>query len=187
MKYNYLVLLTLFVCACSTNPHKAKEIETNLEHKEDAGQGVTLGLNKDGEMVTQKKMKMVDYLRILQREVYELEYEIYGNRELGRKGMFGALTDCLDEARSKKLGGDGKASALPQKSVLTSAEDFQFSKIGLDEKKELVAVTEEFLADRIKRFEGYKANYNQQRDDFEDRLRICKASLNEKKQTVETK
>ncbi len=185
MNLKYLILLILFVGACSTNPNKAKEIETNLEHKEDAGQGVTLGLNKDGEMVTQKKMKMVDYLRILQREVYELEYEIYGSRELGRKGMFGALTDCLDEARSKKLGGDGKASALPQKAVLTTTEDFQFSKIGLDEKKELVAVSEEFLADRIKRFESYKLNYNQQREDFEERLRICKASLNEKKQSVE--
>lgn len=186
MKHNYLILLALFVCACSTNPHKAKDIETNLEHKEDAGQGVTLGVNKDGEMVTQKKMKMVDYLKGLQREVYELEYEVYGNRELGRKGMYGALTECLDEARSKKLGGDGKASALPQKSILTSAEDFNFTKAGLDEKKELVAVTEEFLNDRIKRFEGYNENYSQQREDFEERLRICKANLNDKKHSVKT-
>ena len=54
-------------------------------------------------------------------------------------------------------------------------------RIQIDEKKELVAVTEEFLLDRTKRFENYRSNYIEQREDFDEHLRICRALLDEKK------
>ena len=172
-----LAALCGFLVACSSNPHKAEEIKTELDKKEDAGAGLTMGLNEKGEMVTSQKQKLVDYLKGLQSEVYELESEIYGQEKYGRKGLWGSLRDCLDEARSKKRGGDGKAAAVPKKTVLTLKEDSNFNKIGFDEKAQLVGVKEEYLLDRSKRFENYKENYLKQKDDFEDQLRACKTSL----------
>lgn len=158
------VLLTI---GCKTNPHKAEEAETILKNGQDAGGGVTVGQNDSGEVVTNRKVKLADQLGDLQKEVYELEWEIYGNEKLGRRGMYGVLRECMDKS--------GELKRLPAKSLLTKSEDKHSGKMVIDEKKNLVNVSEEYFLDRIKRFEGYKDGYENQKEDFQEKLRICKS------------
>jgi hypothetical protein len=178
--------LALSVAACSHNPHKAEKIETKIENQEVIKPGESLGLNDKGEMIFQKKIQLASYLKDLQVEVYSLETEIYGDDSTGRKGIYGALRDCLDEVRSKKHGGDGKVAPPPTKDIRTKGEDMTITallekakegKIGLDEKKKLVGVTEEYLLDRTKRFEGYRSVYQDRKEWFNEQNRKCEADL----------
>ncbi len=133
---------------------------------------------KDGNMVVQKKVIMNEELRKLQYEVYELEDRVYGNRKYGSLGLYGVLRDCRLQISDTKNGGDGKLKwTEPIDRVTDKEEDF---KIGLDEEKKLVGVSEEFLADRIKRFKTYKTLLNSREDEYEEKLAICKADLKTK-------
>jgi hypothetical protein len=188
--------LFLVVAACASNPNKPTDINTKVENQEDVGGGTITGTNDKGEMITQKKVELGTYLRDLQREVYGLETEIYGNEETGSKGQYGALRDCRDQARLKENGGDGKVTPPPKKNVLTKGEDMSLTpileklkpgKVGSDENKKLVAVSEDYLLDRIKRFEKYKEDYQDRKEQFSEDIRKCQADLTEHKTKKEAK
>ena len=89
-----LLLIELTFTACASNPNKAKEIETKMERPEQISGDTALGVNKDGNMIVQKKVMMNEELRKLQYEVYELEDRVYGNRKYGSLGLYGVLRDC---------------------------------------------------------------------------------------------
>jgi len=187
-KLFFVSLLGILVLACSSNPNKAEKIDTQLEKSETMGNG-DMGLNEKDEMVFRRKFKLANYLRDLQNDVYELEAYVYGNNSLGRPGQYGALRDCRDFVRSKHLKGDGKVSPMPKKLILTIKEDPTITdilnktrdgKIGIDEKKEVVAISDEYILDRIKRFESHRDSYLKQKEQFEEDLRICNADVKEK-------
>lgn len=158
------------LAGCSTNPNKAEEAKTRLENAEDVGANVSVGQNDKGEVLTSRKQKLADQLRDLQKDVYEMETEIYGDNKLGRKGIYGVLRECLDAG--------GEVKRLPTRSILTKGEDKFSGKMVVDEDKKLVNVNDEYFLDRIKRFEGYKDSYESQKDDFEEKLRVCKTNSN---------
>lgn len=172
-----LITADILFTACSTNPNKVKEVETKLENTSDVGGGTTLGV-KDGYMIVQKKVMMNEELRKIQYEVYELEDRVYGSRKYGSLGLYGVLRDCKMQLSDTKNGGDGKLKWTEPIDRITDKEDeFQ---IGLDEEKKLVGVSEEYLADRIKRFKGYQAVLNKRQDEYEEKVAICKAELKAK-------
>lgn len=174
-----LLAIEILFTACTTNPNKVKDVETQLENATDVGGGTTLGI-KDGYMVVQKKVMMNEELRKLQYAVYELEDRVYGSRKYGSLGLYGVLRDCRSQLSEVKNGGDGKLKWTEPIDRITDKEDeFQ---IGLDEEKKLVGVTEEFLADRIKRFKGYQNILNKRQDEYEEKVAICKTELKSKKQ-----
>lgn len=170
------VLLTL-TTSCSTNPNKAEKIETKIENSSQVNDETQVGV-KEGLMVVQKKVQMNEELRKIQYDVYELEDRVYGNRKYGSLGLYGVLRDCKLQLSDPKNGGDGKLMwTEPIDRVTDKEDDF---KIGLDEEKKLVGVSEEFLGDRIKRFKGYKSVLNKRQDEYEEKLAICKAELKSK-------
>lgn len=172
-----LLTIELLFTACTTNPNKAKDIETKLENSSAINGETTLGI-KDGNMVVQKKVMMNEELRKIQYEVYELEDRVYGNRKYGSLGLYGVLRDCKMQLSDTKNGGDGKLKwTEPIDRVTDKEEDF---KIGLDEEKKLVGISEEFLADRIKRFKIYQNILNKREDEYEEKVTICKADLKSK-------
>jgi hypothetical protein len=178
-----LGLLVGFV-GCRSNPHKAEKIETKMEKNGgDIGGGEQVGV-KDGNLVVQKKVMMNEELRRLQYEVYELEDRVYGNRKYGSKGLYGALKACKAEIVSKKFGGDGKLMWTEPVDRVTDKED-EFN-IGIDEKDKIVAVTEEFLKDRIARFNGYRQTLMKRQDEYEEKLEICDAEMKAKKEKGES-
>jgi hypothetical protein len=172
-----LISIELLFTACTTNPNKAKDIETKMENTSQINGDTSLGV-KDGMMVVQKKVQMNEELRRIQYEVYELEDRVYGNRKYGSLGLYGVLRDCRAQLSDPKNGGDGKLKwTEPIDRVSDKEEEF---KIGIDEEKKLVGVSEEFLADRIKRFKGYKQVLDKRQDEYEEKVAICKTELKSK-------
>lgn len=169
-----LIAANLMLTSCASNPNKAKNIETKVENSGQVSGDTELGV-KDGNMVVQKKVMMNEELRKIQYEVYELEDRVYGNRKYGSLGLYGVLRDCKLQLSDPKNGGDGKLMwTEPVDRVTDKEDDF---KLGLDEEKKLVGVTEEFLTDRIKRFSGYRNVLNKRQDEYEEKVSICKAEL----------
>lgn len=178
MKLGILATGTLlFVFGCA-NPNKAEKIETKGEKMKAVGDNTSVGLNKKGEMISRKKVEMADHLQQLQRRVYTLEEEVYGNDEMGNKGKWGVLRDCLKQANSKELGGDGKIHPMPDRRQVTKKEGQM--KIGLDEQGNLVGVSDEYLKDRIERFNGYEEILQKDKDFYDEKLQICQAMIDEK-------
>ncbi|MCB0422467.1 MAG: hypothetical protein KDD61_15815 [Bdellovibrionales bacterium] len=169
-----LIITGLFIGACASNPHKAKEIETEMEKSSNVGDGSQVGV-KDGNLVVQKKVEMNEELRRIQNRVYGLEDRVYGNRKYGSKGLYGALKDCRKQLTSKEMGGDGKLMwTEPIDRVTDKEEEFE---IGIDEKEKIVGVSEEFLKDRIKRFREYRRVLQKREDEYEEKLEICDSKL----------
>lgn len=164
----------LAMAACSTNPHKAEKIETDIEKSSQVSGDTQVGI-KDGNMVVQRKVMMNEELRRLQNEVFELEDRVYGNRKFGSLGLYGVLKDCRTQLADKANGGTGKLMwTEPMDRVTDKEEDL---KVGLDEKDQLVGITEEMLKDRIERFRGYKVVLQKRQDEYEDKVAICKNEL----------
>lgn len=179
-RLSILLISGTLLASCATNKHKAKDLDTEMEKSQVVGEE-TIGV-KNGNLVVQKKVEMNEALRRLQNEVYELEDRVYGNRKFGSKGLYGALKDCRLEAISHKLGGDGKLRWTEPIDRVTDKEDDW--NIGYDEQEKLVAVSEEFLADRIERFKSYRQVLLKRQDEYEGKLEICDAEVKAKKEKI---
>jgi len=174
MKNILLIIVSLGLVSCASNPHKAKEIDTKIDNMQKVNGTDNMGI-KDGNMVVQKKVMMNEELRRLQNSVYESEDKVYGNRKYGSLGLYGALKSCKIKLSSKAYGGDGKLRWTEPIDRVTDKED-QFN-IGLDEKNKIVGVSEEFLLDRIQRFKKYKMVLNKRQDEYQEKLDICDAGV----------
>jgi hypothetical protein len=174
-----ILLVIPFLFACASDPNKAEKLKTEVENPENIANGRVMGTNSKDELITQKKVKLSDYVTGLEKQVYELEDGIYGSEEYGSKGQWGVLEECLTKANSVEMGGEGTYVKMPEKARLTTRED-SFQKFGYDEKKNLVAVSTDFLKDRIRRFENYKETYQQRKDWYSEQIKICDANLNSK-------
>jgi hypothetical protein len=167
-------LALALLVGCASNPNKARDIDTKLDKEEKLGADEKIGV-KDGNLVVQKKVEMNEELRRLQNEVYELEDHVYGNRKYGSQGLYGSLKACRLKLTSKEYGGDGKLMWTEPMDRVSDKED-EWS-VGIDEKEKIVGVSEEFLKDRMKRFDGYKNTLIKRQDEYEDKLQICDAAL----------
>lgn len=181
MKRILFCALLLALGACASNPNKAKKVNADLESAEAVGAGQAVGVNTNNEMVFQNKIEMADYLKRLQYDVFESEEEIYGNPKKGNKGKRGVLHDCLLKLRSVQMGGEGTFVDAPEEQVLTRKEEkLDLEKMGVDKNKKLVAVEEDYLKDRIKRFEGYKDLYRLQGSWYDREVKKCQTFMQAK-------
>jgi hypothetical protein len=171
-----LLALTSLVLAagCSHNQHKAEKVDTTIEKSAAVSGDTKVGV-KDGNMVVQRKVVMNEELRRIQNEVYELEDRVYGNRKYGSLGLYGVLKDCRTHLADKTTGGDGKLKWTEPMDRITDKEDEM--KVGLDDKDQLVGVSEEMLKDRIERFRNYKVILMKREDEYEDKVAVCKNEL----------
>ena len=183
MKFFILVLTASVLFFGCSSKHKAKDLDTSIENSQTMNSDTRLGV-KDGDMVVQRKVSMNEELRRLQYEVYELEDHVYGNRKYGSMGLYGVLRNCKSEISDPRNGGDGKLIwTEPMERITDKEDDF---KIGLDEEKKLVGVSEEFLKDRIDRFKGYKSLLMKRQDEYDEKVAICKTDLNGKKMRADS-
>jgi hypothetical protein len=177
-----IVMATLGLGACSSNPHKAEKIDTSMEKKESLTGEQAIGV-KDGDMIYQKKVNMAEELRRLQIDVYSMEDKVYGNRKFGSQGLYGNLKGCRKDLIDPKNGGNGKLKwTEPLDRVTDKEEEF---KIGLDDKNKIVGVSEEFLKDRIERFKEYQRVLNKREDEYAEKMEICEAELKAQKHAVD--
>lgn len=179
MKHKLLVLgLGLGLFGCSHNPNKAEDIQTKLDQPSSVTGDQKVGL-KSGEMVVLDKVQIAEKLRDLQNTVFSLEDHVYGTRKLGSLGLYGELKACRRKLASKQFGGPGSMVWTEPLDRVTDKEEEL--KIGLDEKKDLVGVSEEYLRDRLQRFEGYKQILQKRSDEFDEKIETCKSDVSAKK------
>lgn len=175
MKHKISIFVSAFVLvSCGSNPHKAEVIKTDMTHADVVSGTQSVGV-KDGEMVVLNKSQMSERLRDLQNGVYVLEDRVYGTRKLGSLGLYGELKACKRKLSSAQFGGTGNMTWSEPLDRVTDKEEE--AKAGLDEKKELVAVSEEYLKDRIQRFQNYRIILQKRADDFTERIEACKAEV----------
>ncbi|MBO9665656.1 MAG: hypothetical protein J7501_02445 [Bdellovibrio sp.] len=178
MRLVLLAFLGLSLISCASNKNKAEKIDTEIEMPAPVGSG-QIGV-KDGDMVYQRKVQMNEELRTLENDVYDLEAKVFGGpRYLDNRGLYGVLRDCRIQMGDVKSGGDGKMRWTESRVYVTSEEDF--SKIGIENKKSIVGVTEEGLRDRIERFKGYKATLLNRQDEYETKVKVCQLELSQQK------
>ncbi|MBK9295040.1 MAG: hypothetical protein IPM57_11490 [Oligoflexia bacterium] len=182
---NILLIIPVFILsACASNPHKAEKIDTKMETSSKINGEEKVGI-KDGNMIVQKKTLLAEELRDLQYDVYGLEDNVYGNTKYGSQGLYGQFKNCRLELSDKNNGGDGKLMWTEPIDRVTDKEEEKT--LGLDEEKNLVAVSEEFIKDRIKRFKQYKRLLMKRQNEYNEKLDICKAELKSRKYDVSKK
>lgn len=184
MKFLNFLLVIFALAACASNPHEAKEIDTSMETEEKMSGETSIGV-KDGDMVFRKKVDMAEELRRLQISVYSLEDRVYGNRKYGSAGLYGVLRQCRTEVTAKENGGDGKLMWTEPLERVTDKED-EFN-VGLDDKKKLIGVSQEFLHDRLGRFKEYKRVLQKREDEYKEKIEICQAQLKSQKYDMKAK
>jgi hypothetical protein len=167
-KLSILTTLTLALGACASN--KAEKMDTRLEKSQELQTGQTVGL-RDGNVVVQRKVFLAEELRKLEAEVVGLENELYGNKKFGTKGLQGVHFECEKKLADPRVGGNGKLKPLERSERLSDKEEEL--KFAIDEKEQLVGVSEEMLRDRIERFQGHRKILRERYDEMETGIEVC--------------
>jgi hypothetical protein len=181
MRYSLTLIsiATLGLSIGCSSKNKAKDIDTTVEMAEPVRADSVVGV-KDGDMVYQRKVAMNEELRRIEIDVYDLEARVYGGpRYLDNRGLYGVLRDCRVQLGDADNGGDGKVRWTEKREYVTP--DDEYSKIGIEDKKRIVGVTEEFLKDRLARFKEYQRTLQSRQDEYETKVKMCEMELQQQK------
>lgn len=166
-----LLPLLLLQSSCRSNPHKADVVETPVEKSDMVASDAKIGLNKEGEMVYQKKAILAEELRKLENDVYDLEDRVYGTRKYGTQGLYGKYSTCL---RKVETGDRGNLPKL-EKIDRWSDKDENAS-LGLNQDStKLTSITEEKLRDRLGKFQEYRRVLQEREDQYNESIKNCEA------------
>ena len=174
MKKIMMAFLIFSLAACASK-HKAKDIDTSVNNAAAVDSTSVIGV-KDGDMVYQRKVMMNEELRSLELDVYNLEAKVYGGpRYLDNSGLYGVLKDCRAEMSEKRNGGDGKLLWTEKREYVTAEDDL--TKMGIEDKKKIVGVSEEYLKDRLERFKNYRKVLQGRQEEYETKVKACEVEL----------
>lgn len=174
-----LAVLSIFSFVACASKNKAHDVDTEVKMAAPVDGDSVIGV-KDGNMVYQHKVMMNEELHKLEQDVYELEARVYGGpRYLDNRGLYGVLKDCHADMSEVKNGGDGKLMWTEKREYVTPDEDF--SDIGVENKKNIVGVSEEYLRDRLERFKTYKKALEGRQEDYETKVKACQVELKSQK------
>lgn len=169
-----IALIFLILSACASK-HKAKDIDTSIEIPSPVRSDSVVGV-KDGDMIYQRKVIISEELRRLELDVYDLEAKVLGGpRYLDNRGLYGVLRDCRVQLGDVNNSGDGKVRWTENREYVTP--DDKYSSMGIEDNKQLVALSEEFLKDRLERFKGYKKILESRLDEYETKIKVCQLEL----------
>ena len=144
MKKLFLGILFL-TFACTTNPHKVREVDSDIDVKGKVGQS-SIGLNKDGEVIVQEDSSAEDELRQVQWTNNKLEDDL--------KHQVFELKNCRKDLADERLGGDGSVTSIPEVDNLSSPQEMR-EQFGVGSKGDLKFVKREYYLDRLKRERDY--------------------------------
>ncbi len=170
MKLQILGIFAVIGLGACASKHKAEERDTRLDRSQSVN-GNTVGLDKDGKVLVQTKVHLAESLRTLEKDVYALENDVYGNERYGTRGIHGVLKDCEKKLADPRIGGSGKLKPIEAPDRVTAKEDDL--KFVIDENGQLVGITEEKLRDRIERFRGYKKVLASRKAELSTDIEIC--------------
>jgi hypothetical protein len=174
-KYSLILIVALIsVCGCSSKSKKdadikAQEITTTVEKSEAINQKETLGVNKDEEVIIQKKTKLTDYLKDVSYQVRKKQDELYGSRRFGTRGIYGRYEECM--AKKKQKPKVARAMVLKDEEL----GQIEADKFGYDEKGQMVALEEQKLRDKIRDMEDKKNRLFAQEEELLSEINTCEA------------
>jgi hypothetical protein len=166
------LLALLLLAACASNPHRATKLETNMDKSTSISNEQSVGV-KDGDMVYQKKVILSEELRSTMIRAHEQESHLYGGpRYYDNNGLIGELKSCRSQLAAMS---DGKLQWTEKRDyIIPEEESF---KMGLDENGRLVGVSEEYINDRISRFQQYRHTLELRTDDMQEKISACKSQV----------
>jgi hypothetical protein len=160
--------------ACSSKSKKdadikAQEINTTIDKAEALNKSETIGVNKDEEVVVQKKTKLADYLKEVAYQVRKKQDELYGSRRFNTRGLYGRYEECMSRKKQKPK--------VARQMVMKDDEfgKLEADKFGYDEKGKMVAVEEQKLRDKIRDMEDKKNRLYAQEEELMTEINSCEA------------
>lgn len=178
MKKTILIFGALaLVAGCSSKSKKdadikAQEITTTVDKSEMINQKETVGVNKDEEVIVQKKTKLTDYLKDISYQVRKKQDELYGSRRFNTRGLYGRYEECTASKKQKPK--------VARQMVLKDNElgQIEAEKFGYDEKGQMVAVEEQKLRDKIRDMEDKKNRLYAQEEELLSEVNTCENDRN---------
>lgn len=170
-----LILLISFgfiIFGCSSKSKKdadikAQELTSKVDKAEMLNQSESIGVNKDEEVIVQKKTKLVDYLKDISYQVRKKQDELYGSRRFNTRGLYGRYEACVAGKKQKPK--------IARQMVLKDDElgQLEAGKFGYDEKGEMVALEEQKLRDKIRDMEDKKNRLYAQEEELLAEVNAC--------------
>ncbi len=178
MKKLILTLCALaLIAGCSSKSKKdadikVQEISTNVEKAETISAKETVGVNKDEEVIVQKKTKLVDYLKDISYQVRKKQDELYGSRRFNTRGLYGRYEECMSSKKQKPK--------VARQMLLKDDElgQIEADKFGYDEKGQMVALEEQKLRDKIRDMEDKKNRLYAQEEELLSEVNTCESDRN---------
>lgn len=126
---------------------------------------------KDDTVVIQKKIYLEEELSKLHTQITDLENTVYGRSKKDPGGLWFALNKCRQKLQDPRIGGAGLAEPMEKWEKLTEKEDdFNYA---IDDKQNVVAVSEEKLEARITNLKKMKRILDDRYDNFKDKMDVC--------------
>lgn len=169
-----IILISLVLGACATNPHKAEVIQEPVVNSRGEAGPITIGLNEKDEMVYQQKRSMVRVLLDLQYDTFALDERVNGSKQYGSIGLLGVLENCWSEVSEKPfVDSEGyRTLRLPPPTNRVIFENTVRDGIDKDT-KELVRIEEGFVKDRIAALEKYNVLLSEDEKKLNIMIKSC--------------
>ena len=130
----------------------------------------TIG-EKNGGIVIQKKMSLEEDMTRVRDQINDAENSIYGSSRQDPGGMWLKLKECRKKIADARLGGNGVPDAMEKwEKISTTDPDLKYR---VEDKKKVVAVSEEQLEDRLSHMKNVKNILDRRYEEYKDKLDAC--------------
>lgn len=168
------VLSAVLLAHCASQPKQVSAEEPEkLDRTFTSGTGTKneqVG-EKGGSIVIQKKVSLEQDLAATRDSIEELEHSLYGVSRKDPGGLWLRLKECRARLADPRLGGNGVPEAMESWEKLSESETD--TKYRVEDKKYVVAVSEEQLEDRLSKTRNTKAILERRFGEFSDKLERC--------------
>ena len=176
MRFVILVTTALYLVSCGSKeekPNVSLEEAPKMEKELQSGTGdkrEKVGV-KDDTVKIQKVMYLEEEFNKLKEEIEDLEGTIYGKSKKDPGGIYLELNGCRKRLADQRIGGSGAPEPMEKWEKISEAdESYNYH---VDKNKNVVAVREEQLADRIASLKKTRKVLHDRFDSFKDKLEGC--------------
>ena len=167
-----LAVSALFVAGCASKKVSLEEPEKmDRTLNANTGQrGEKVGV-RDDKVIVQKKIYLEEELRKLQDDIEDLENNIYGKTRKDPGGLWLKLQECRKQLSDPRVGG----SSVPEpmevwEKISENDPDYNYR---VDDKNNVVAVSEEELDSRISNLKKTKRVLDRRFADYKEKADSC--------------
>lgn len=169
-----LVVGVFILGACASKPETVSVGEPEkLDRSYLSGTGErseTVG-EKDGTIVIQRKVSLETDLAKARDSIEDLENTIYGSSRKDPGGLWLRLKDCRKKVSDVRLGGNGVPDTMETWEKISESDAEM--KYRVDQKKYVIAVSEEQLEDRLAKLKNVRSILERRYTEFRDKLDSC--------------